>query len=171
MQSFSLMEEEDSFYAENKFSTFGELGENIQKYVLSYQSKIEHSQQSKDLSQMKKFIEQYPEYKKMSQNVSKHVAIVDELSKIVNRNCLLHLSEVEQSIVEAVGQKISSDFFNLERILESLPLELKIKLLMLFYVSFKSQNHSSFPLIGQKIKHHLILLTKDEVRVAIYFGF
>ena len=44
------------------------------------------------------FVESYPEFKKMSGTVSKHVTVVSELSKIVTEQDLLALSEVEQEI-------------------------------------------------------------------------
>lgn len=47
---------------------------------------------------MKRFVEEYPEFKKLGGNVSKHVALVGELSRIVERDGLLTVSEVEQSL-------------------------------------------------------------------------
>jgi hypothetical protein len=47
---------------------------------------------------MRRFVEEYPEFKKLGGNVSKHVALVGELSKITERDDLLAISEVEQSL-------------------------------------------------------------------------
>ena len=47
---------------------------------------------------MKRFVEEYPEFKKLSGNVSKHVALVGELSRVVGRDRLLEVSEVEQGL-------------------------------------------------------------------------
>uniref|UniRef100_A0A7S2Z9U0 Vacuolar protein sorting-associated protein 45 n=1 Tax=Rhodosorus marinus TaxID=101924 RepID=A0A7S2Z9U0_9RHOD len=44
------------------------------------------------------FVENYPEFKKTSHNVSKHVTLLSELSKVVDRNRLLDVSELEQDI-------------------------------------------------------------------------
>ena len=45
-----------------------------------------------------RFIEDYPEFRKLGGNVSKHVALVGELSRLVNARKLLELSELEQSL-------------------------------------------------------------------------
>lgn len=43
-------------------------------------------------------MEHYPQFKKMSGTVSKHVTIVSELSRLVNEKSLLDVSEVEQDV-------------------------------------------------------------------------
>ena len=52
---------------------------------------------------MKRFVEEYPEFRKLGGNVSKHVALVGELSRIVGRDQLLEVSEVEQGFATASG--------------------------------------------------------------------
>jgi tRNA uridine 5-carboxymethylaminomethyl modification enzyme len=47
---------------------------------------------------MKRFIEEYPEFRKLSGNVSKHVTLVSELSRRVAADNLLEVSELEQSL-------------------------------------------------------------------------
>ena len=42
------------------------------------------------------FVENYPQFKKMSGTVSKHVTIVGELSRLVGEHLLLEVSETEQ---------------------------------------------------------------------------
>ena len=48
---------------------------------------------------MKKFIQAYPEYQKLSGNVNKHISLLEELSHTVGERNLLDLSELEQNIV------------------------------------------------------------------------
>ena len=43
-------------------------------------------------------MENYPQFKKMSGTVSKHVTIVGELSRLVTEKSLLDVSEVEQDL-------------------------------------------------------------------------
>ena len=47
----------------------------------------------------RRFIESYPEFRKLGGNVSKHVSLVGELSKLVDERKLLEVSELEQSLV------------------------------------------------------------------------
>ena len=44
-------------------------------------------------------MENYPQFRKLKSTVSKHVAVVGELSRIVDHNKLMALSEAEQDLV------------------------------------------------------------------------
>ena len=66
--------------------------ENIQYHGIFFQNqKIPFVFQS--------FIESYPQFKKISGAVSKHVTIIGELSRLLAQNELLQSSELEQEIV------------------------------------------------------------------------
>ena len=53
---------------------------------------------------MAKFIDNYPEYRKMHGNVSKHVTLVTEMSKIVEERKLMLVSQTEQELACNGGQ-------------------------------------------------------------------
>lgn len=55
---------------------------------------------------MKRFVEEYPEFRKLGGNVSKHVALVGELSRLVSKEKLLELGEVEQGLATSAGADI-----------------------------------------------------------------
>lgn len=68
---------------------------------------------------MAKFVDNYPEYRKMHGNVSKHVTLVSEMSKIVEERKLMLVSQTEQELAcngglgaafEVVKQFISFHF-------------------------------------------------------------
>lgn len=44
------------------------------------------------------FVDNYPQFKKMSGTVSKHVTVVGELSRLVSERQLMEVSEVEQEL-------------------------------------------------------------------------
>ncbi|KAI0300335.1 Sec1-like protein [Russula brevipes] len=48
---------------------------------------------------MKRFVEEYPEFRKLGGNVSKHVALVGELSRLVDKDKLLELAFITNNIV------------------------------------------------------------------------
>ena len=52
------------------------------------------------------FIENYPEFKKLAGAVSKHVAVVGELSRIVAEHNLMAVSECEQDIVTTSDRNV-----------------------------------------------------------------
>lgn len=47
---------------------------------------------------MAKFVDNYPQYRKMHGNVSKHVTLVTEMSKIVEERKLMLVSQAEQEL-------------------------------------------------------------------------
>lgn len=47
---------------------------------------------------MKNFIKDYPEFKKLGNTVSRHVAVMSELSRLIEANCLMEVSEFEQEL-------------------------------------------------------------------------
>lgn len=53
---------------------------------------------------MAKFVDNYPEYRKMHGNVSKHVTLVTEMSRIVEERKLMLVSQTEQDLACNGGQ-------------------------------------------------------------------
>lgn len=93
-----LSQDQDPFFKKNMFLNFGDLGGNIKEYVGQFQSKTKNNENIESISDMKRFIEEYPEFRKLSGNVSKHVTLVSELSRRVAADNLLEVSELEQSL-------------------------------------------------------------------------
>lgn len=56
---------------------------------------------------MAKFVDSYPEYRKMHGNVSKHVSLVTEMSKLVEERKLMLVSQTEQELACNGGQMAS----------------------------------------------------------------
>jgi vacuolar protein sorting-associated protein 45 len=77
---------------------FGDLGGNIKEYVDHYQTKTQSNMNIESIADMKRFVEEYPEFRRLSGNVSKHVTLVGELSRRVEQDNLLEVSELEQSL-------------------------------------------------------------------------
>lgn len=90
----------DAFFANHMFANFGDLGASLASYVKDFQSRslASNPKSIETVADMKRFVEEYPEFRKLGGNVSKHVALVGELSRIVERDGLLGISEVEQSL-------------------------------------------------------------------------
>lgn len=94
-----LTPDQDPFFKKNMYQNFGDLGSTIKDYVSQYQSRTKTNTEINSINDMKRFIEDYPEFRKLSGNVSKHVTLVSELSRLVSTNHLLDVSELEQSLV------------------------------------------------------------------------
>lgn len=98
LKEIILSQDQDPFFKKNMYLNFGDLGGNIKDYVEQYQTKTKTSSNIESIADMKRFIEEYPEFRKLSGNVSKHVTLVGELSRRVGAENLLEVSEVEQSL-------------------------------------------------------------------------
>eukprot|EP00929_Paragymnodinium_shiwhaense_P007914 TRINITY_DN111837_c0_g1_i1.p1 TRINITY_DN111837_c0_g1~~TRINITY_DN111837_c0_g1_i1.p1 ORF type:complete len:572 (-),score=138.12 TRINITY_DN111837_c0_g1_i1:277-1992(-) len=89
---------QDQFFEENLVANFGDLGINVKKLVEDYQAATQNTAKIESIQEMQRFVDEYPEFRKQSGNVSKHVAVVHELSRIVDANGLLEASQLEQEI-------------------------------------------------------------------------
>ncbi|CXH96225.1 vacuolar protein sorting-associated protein 45, putative [Plasmodium berghei] len=98
----------DDFYNEHLFDNFGDLGQAVQSYVDVYQKETARKSKLESIDDIQKFIEAYPNYKKLSGNVTKHVNILHKFSELVEKRKLFHISELEQSI--AIYQKKMEHF-------------------------------------------------------------
>jgi hypothetical protein len=98
LKEIVLAQDQDPFFKKNMYQNFGDLGQNIKEYVQQYQVKTQTNMNIESIADMKRFVEDYPEFRKLSGNVSKHVTLVGELSRRVGEQTLLDVSELEQSL-------------------------------------------------------------------------
>ncbi|KAI0237324.1 Vacuolar protein sorting-associated protein 45 [Lamellibrachia satsuma] len=99
LEEVVLSIEHDDFYAKNIYLNFGEIGSNIKDLMEDFQKKSKSQSKIESIADMKAFIETYPTFKKMSGTVSKHIAVVGELSRLVGSRGLMNVSECEQELV------------------------------------------------------------------------
>lgn len=95
-----VLSAEDDFYCANKHSNFGELGEAIQSLLRDYQKQTaQHSTENlNSLDDIQQFMDKFPELRSRSHVVSKHVAIMGELARIVQVCSLMDVSQLEQEL-------------------------------------------------------------------------
>ena len=66
-----ILSTSDSFYRENMNKNFGELGVAIKAMVADFQKKTKSNENIDSLEGIKKFLQNFPEFRKLSMNVSK----------------------------------------------------------------------------------------------------
>uniref|UniRef100_A0A2K5JL22 Vacuolar protein sorting-associated protein 45 n=1 Tax=Colobus angolensis palliatus TaxID=336983 RepID=A0A2K5JL22_COLAP len=141
-----LSAENDEFYANNMYLNFAEIGSNIKNLMEDFQKKKPKEQQKlESIADMKAFVENYPQFKKMSGTVSKHVTVVGELSRLVSERNLLEVSEVEQEL--ACQNDHSSALQNVKRILQN-PKVTEFdaaRLVMLYALHYERHSSNSLP--------------------------
>ncbi|XP_046687613.1 vacuolar protein sorting-associated protein 45-like [Homalodisca vitripennis] len=96
--SCASLHEHDDFYANNLYLNYGEIGQTVKQLMDEFQRKAKSHQKVESIADMKAFVENYPQFKKMSGTVSKHVAVISELSSQVGKRNLLEVSEMEQEL-------------------------------------------------------------------------
>jgi vacuolar protein sorting-associated protein 45 len=138
-----LSTEHDSFFRQNCNLNFGDLGVKIKELVDEYQDKSKKNENIKSIDDMKRFVENYPEFRKMAGNVSKHVAIMSELSRKMDERCLMDLSEVEQEL--ACNHSPAEAFSKVSALIDDPRIQKfdKLKLVLLYSIRYEEAGRVS----------------------------
>ena len=82
---------QDSFYAKNLFLNYGDLAENVKALLDAFQAKTNSSKSISSIADMQAFVESYPEFRKLSGDVSKHVTLLGEINRLVDQGALMEV--------------------------------------------------------------------------------
>ncbi|KAL2168645.1 hypothetical protein VTG60DRAFT_6989 [Thermothelomyces hinnuleus] len=147
LREIVLSQDQDPFFKKNMYLNFGDLGSNIKDYVEQYQAKTQNNAGIESIDDMKRFIEQYPEFRKLSGNVSKHVTLVSELSRRISAENLMEISELEQSI--ACNDNHAADLKKLQSQIQnpSVPADNKISLVALYALRYARHPSNALPML------------------------
>ncbi|CAG8937293.1 unnamed protein product [Penicillium salamii] len=147
LKEIVLAQDQDPFFKKNMYQNFGDLGQNIKEYVEQYQTKTQSTANIESITDMKRFVEDYPEFRKLAGNVSKHVTLVGELSRQVGEHTLLDVSELEQSL--ACSDNHSNDLKSLQRIigLPNVPADNKLRLVALYALRYEKLPNHALPIL------------------------
>lgn len=106
LEEVVLSSTQDQFFRDNRHKNFGELGEEIQRLLQDYRKQTaQHNTGNLDsLEDMQAFMEKFPELRSRSHNVSKHVAIMGELARLIEMCSLMDVSQFEQELACADDQ-------------------------------------------------------------------
>uniref|UniRef100_A0A8C9XRL9 Vacuolar protein sorting-associated protein 45 n=1 Tax=Sander lucioperca TaxID=283035 RepID=A0A8C9XRL9_SANLU len=166
-----LSAENDEFYANNLYLNFGEIGTNIKNLMEDFQKKKPKDQQKlESISDMKAFVDNYPQFKKMSGTVSKHVTVVGELSRLVSERQLMEVSEVEQEL------SCQNDHGNAQqsvrRLLQNPRLsELDaVRLVMLYALRYERHSSSVLPALMDELSRRGVSERHRRVTSVVEYG-
>ncbi|KAH0874582.1 hypothetical protein HID58_071944 [Brassica napus] len=130
----------DAFFKSNMYENFGDIGMNIKRMVDDFQQVAKSSQNIQTVEDMARFVDNYPEYKKMQGNVSKHVTLVTEMSKLVEARKLMTVSQTEQDLACNGGQGAAyeavTDLLNNESVSDID----RLRLVMLYALRYEKEN-------------------------------
>lgn len=151
-----LNESQDFFFHDSRYLNYGELTDKFQKYVDKYKSQTQQTSadnlKTQNLSELKKVLTKFPEYKKMLNNILKHLNIISELDNKISLQNLWEISELQQTIVcdldnhQAIKSKMLEILDN-----NSILTIHKVKLILLYSYKFYS-NKKEMLLFTSKLK-------------------
>jgi hypothetical protein len=125
---YVVLPEGDTFYATNRYATYGDIGEAVHRLVASFQERraaalarvsdpsngqstengevaaqqsmdrVSSGDQTMDMEQMMQVLEHFPEFRRQSQLATKHVTLIGALSKQVKMRELMQISQLEQDM-------------------------------------------------------------------------
>ncbi|TPP61568.1 Vacuolar protein sorting-associated protein 45 [Fasciola gigantica] len=149
LKEVSLNREFDEFFRANQHANFGEIGQSIKKLVEEFQaaSKSVDTKNVESISDLKKFLEHYPSFRKASGTVETHVTIVSELSRLVKEHALLELSEAEQELV--CHDNHSASFSQIRGLIHDPRVRLSdaVRLVLLYALRYENQKNELKDLI------------------------
>lgn len=148
LKEIVLSADQDPFFKKNMYQNFGDLGGNIKEYVEQYQTRTKSNTQIDSIDDMKRFVEDYPEFRKLSGNVSKHVTLVSELSRQVAASKLLDVSELEQSLV--CNDNHNTDVRSLQNLISdsSISAQNKIRLVALYAIRYHKRADNALHILN-----------------------
>lgn len=141
LTEITLTPSTDPFFQDHHLATFGDLGNSLKDYVQKYQAQHPNSASVNSIADMKRFVEAYPEFRKLGGNVSKHVALVGELSRLVEKRKLLEAGEIEQGLATSAG----ADYKDVQALIKDPVIEPqhKLRLVMLYALRHQKSNTSN----------------------------
>jgi vacuolar protein sorting-associated protein 45 len=98
LEEVVLSATQDNFFAKHRFDNFGDLGAAVKDLLDEYQKSSKMNENISSIEDMQAFMERYPAFRSRSINVTKHVAIMSELGRLIDVCQLLDISSLEQEI-------------------------------------------------------------------------
>ena len=93
-----LSQGSDDFFSQNMYKDYGKLAENARRILDTYKNKFDNGKQLKTVEDMQKFVEEFPDFRKLATNATKHVTVVGELARLIEKYKLMEISLLEQEI-------------------------------------------------------------------------
>lgn len=162
---------QDPFFRDNKYSNYGQIGENVKQLVKDLERKTRENSHLDSIPDMKRFVEEYPEYRKLSSNVNKHLSLVERVSKKVEVEHLLDLSELQQ-ILATAPLNYTNHFDLLKGTLgrSDLGKEPKLILALIFALRYYQSPQFNFLLLHEFLDEHSSSLVDFVLKLALTEG-
>lgn len=141
-----LSAEQDEFYASNLFANYGEIAQTIRDLIESFQKRAKEQKKIETIADMKIFVESYPQFKKMSGTVNKHLVVISELSMQIGKKSLLELSELEQDM--ACRADHSAQLQKVKKLVSEERIHVEDALRLILIYSMRYERHANCGTVG-----------------------
>lgn len=141
-----LSAEQDEFYANNLFANYGEIAVTIREMIESFQKRAKEQKKIETIADMKSFVESYPQFKKMSGTVNKHLVVISELSMQIGKKHLLELSELEQDM--ACRADHSAQLQKVKKLVTEERINIDDALRLILIYSMRYERHANCGTVG-----------------------
>lgn len=149
-----LSSHQDPFFKKSMALNFGELGIAVKDLVSEYQAKVQNTTKVDSIEDMQNFVDKYPEFRQMSGNVSKHVAILSELSRLSTLYKLMEASELEQDIACA-NNNHNNALEGITMMLDNpkVRFDNKLNIVMLYALRYETERNNNTAQFKEKLNY------------------
>merc|ERR1712130_147221 len=126
------------------------------KLVDKFAKTVKGSKNIKSIQDMQRFVENYGDYLATQGNVSKHVAVMGELSAIVSKRKLLDVSAIEQEIVCSNDHK--THFNEVERMIKNPSVKCydKLRLALIYAIRYQSKGKEKASELRTLLRNNIV---------------
>ncbi|KPA80183.1 vacuolar protein sorting-associated protein 45- like protein [Leptomonas pyrrhocoris] len=103
-EGYVFSERDDAFFEHNMFSNWGDLCNNVKKYVDQCKAALNLDRSTATLEELKSFMQNIPQTKSLTGAVTKHTTVTTYLSSEIKRRNLLEMSLLEQDMIASSSQ-------------------------------------------------------------------
>lgn len=136
-----LSQSQDAFYKESLYLNYGDLTDKFQHFVDDYKKQTKQTSvdnlKTQNLAELKKVLTKFPEFRKLSTNILKHLNLISELDSQISVQHLWEVGELQQTILCELenAQTIRT---KLLEILDNIVISTvnKVKLVLLYVAKF-----------------------------------
>jgi vacuolar protein sorting-associated protein 45 len=101
---YVFSQKDDTFFASNQFSNWGDLCSSVKTYVDNCKSALNIDRSTATMEEIKQFMQKLPQTKHLTGSVTKHATVVSHLANEIKARALLDLSLLEQDMVSSSSQ-------------------------------------------------------------------
>lgn len=135
--------QQDEFFRKHMYSNYGEVGVDVQLLLTEFQTKNKLFAKVESLEDMKRFIAEHDEFRKLQNNVTKHINIMSEIGDIIAKRNLMEVSSAEQELANpAANMTAAASYDEVMRLLRLLTVgdKDKVRLVMLYALRFEADS-------------------------------